>query len=302
MRIGSVGECLAELVEQRPGEFRLAFAGDVFNTAVYLRRALPDAAEVCFVTAVGDDWLSERLLATAVAEGVQPVLHRVSGASPALYLVQTAVDGERSFTYYRSASPVRALFAPGCDPALAEHVAGLDVVYFSAVTLQMLTVPARRTLLAAVDRVRANRGTVAFDTNLRVAGWPDLTAAAGAIAAAAERADLVLTSMDDELRFDPAATAESVADRYRSSGVREVVIKHGPGPVTVTTASGADAFPTPPDPAPLDTTGAGDAFAAGYLGVRLTGGTIADGVRAGQAVARVVIGHRGAIVPASAFA
>jgi 2-dehydro-3-deoxygluconokinase len=297
VRIGGVGECLAELTEHGPAEFRLAFAGDVFNTAVYLRRALPADVGVCFVTAVGDDWLSERLLAAVADEGIEPVVQRVAGASPALYLVQTAADGERSFTYYRSASPVRTLFGPDGDSALVEQVAGLDVVYYSAITLQLLADGARARLFAAVDRARGRGATVAFDTNLRVAGWPDLDAAAAAIRAAAGRADVLLTSMDDERRLDPAATPETVVAAHRGHGVPEVVVKDGAGAVTVATASGCASFATTADPDPLDTTGAGDAFAAGYLATRLTGGTVADGVRAGQRIAAVVIRHHGAIVP-----
>ncbi len=51
---------------------------------------------------------------------------------------------------------------------------------------------------------------------------------------------------------------------------------------------------------PVDTTGAGDSFNAGYLAARLTGASPVDAARAGHALAGRVIMHRGAIIPRNA--
>jgi 2-dehydro-3-deoxygluconokinase len=47
----------------------------------------------------------------------------------------------------------------------------------------------------------------------------------------------------------------------------------------------------------VDTTAAGDSFAAGYLAVRLQGGSMADAARHGNRLAGRVIQHRGALIP-----
>ena len=57
----------------------------------------------------------------------------------------------------------------------------------------------------------------------------------------------------------------------------------------------------PPSIAWWDTTAAGDSFAAAYLAARLHGATPAAAASAGHALAGVVVGHPGAIIPRSAM-
>jgi 2-dehydro-3-deoxygluconokinase len=51
----------------------------------------------------------------------------------------------------------------------------------------------------------------------------------------------------------------------------------------------------------IDTTAAGDSFAAAYLAARLAGIDPIDAARAGHHLAGVVVCHPGAIIPASAM-
>ena len=49
-RVICVGECMVELRATGADAFARAYAGDAYNTAVYLKRSLPDA-QVQFLTA-----------------------------------------------------------------------------------------------------------------------------------------------------------------------------------------------------------------------------------------------------------
>ena len=60
--------------------------------------------------------------------------------------------------------------------------------------------------------------------------------------------------------------------------------------------------PTEPVPRVVDTTAAGDSFAAGYLSRRLAGATAVDAARFGNRVAGRVIQHRGALIAPEAMA
>ena len=62
-------------------------------------------------------------------------------------------------------------------------------------------------------------------------------------------------------------------------------------------AQGTGALPDLTPDTPVDTTAAGDSFNAGYLAAMLDGADCAEAIRAGHALSRQVIRHRGALVP-----
>lgn len=295
-RVLAIGECMVELTRTAPRELRLAYAGDAANTAVSLARL--GGLDVRFLTATGDDPLSDELVEFLRTEGVAPLARRFAGASPALYLVSTDAAGERSFTYYRDASPVRRLLD---DDEPVEGFDGADLVYFTAVTLQQLTPRARTRLLSLAGRAREHGARVAFDSNYRPAGWPSAEAARESIAAALAVTDLALPSLDDEKLLHGDRSAREVVDRHRAAGVREIVVKAGPEPVTSWADGRLAEHPGPRVESPVDTTGAGDAFDAGYLHARLGGEGVAESVAAGRRLAATVLRHRGAIVERPAF-
>ncbi|MCK9913334.1 MULTISPECIES: sugar kinase [Microbacterium] len=297
IRVAVVGECMIELTRIDDRIMALGYAGDTANTAIYLKRLAGGYADVHYVTAIGDDEQSTMLRAHLEREGLVVEPRVVSGASPALYIVNTDERGERTFTYYRDASPVRHLFADGVDAAHTSAFASADIVYFSLITLQLLTPSARTRFFAHVRSARARGARVAFDSNYRAAGWPSAHAAAGAADAAARVTDIALPSLADERFLHPGVGYGDVIERYRAAGVKEIVVKDGSAPTQVWAAGELRTFPGTIDPAPVDTTGAGDSFNAAYLLDRARGLTVQDAVRSAQALAGRVIGSKGAIVP-----
>ena len=147
----SIGECMVELRPVADGHLRRGFAGDAYNTAVYLKRSAPDI-DVAFLTATGDDGLSESMIAAWRAEGLDDrLVFRIPGARPALYLIETNEKGDRKFHYWRGETPakqwLRQLLAAGgadvLDPA--------DLVYVSGISLAILNYPDRQAAIVVVD-------------------------------------------------------------------------------------------------------------------------------------------------------
>ena len=82
-------------------------------------------------------------------------------------------------------------------------------------------------------------------------------------------------------------------------GVELTVIKRGALPVTAVTAAGVvTEVATPPVANIVDTTGAGDAFAAGFLPVYATSRNIKDSITNGNLIAARVLRSPGATLEA----
>lgn len=292
MRVLAIGECMVELSRAGGDLWRQGFAGDTFNTAWYLRALLPDGAEVAYLTALGRDPLSEAMLGFMAAAGIDTAaIRRHPDRVPGLYMIELE-NGERRFTYWRDSSAARTLADD--EGHLEAALRGTDLVYLSGITLAILAPDRRAALLAALARAGCR---VAFDPNLRPRLWPDAGEMRDWIMRAAAAAEFVLPSFEDEAAgfgdADPAATAA----RYAASGAAEVVVKNGGGPMLARLGTAVAGFDPPARARPVDSTGAGDAFNAGYLATRLGGAAPQAAMAAGHSLAARVIARPGALLP-----
>jgi 2-dehydro-3-deoxygluconokinase len=295
-RVASIGECMIELRHRDAALLELGFAGDSFNTALYLAR-LSAGLAVDYVTALGDDPYSEAMLDSWRAEGIgTDAVTRLPGKLPGLYLIRTAADGERRFFYYRSAAAARELFRDA-EASILRRLHQYDVLYFTAITLSILAPDARERLHAVLAAARAAGQLVVFDSNYRPAGWPDRATAQTAIEPFLDVIGMALPTFEDEQALWGDKVPHETRARYSTRGV-EVCVKRG--------AEGCDLgsgthVPVPVPIAPIDTTAAGDAFNAAYLSARLAGAAPAEAALAGHCLAGVVIQYRGAIIPRAAM-
>lgn len=296
-RIACIGEVMIELVAAADGSAQLGVAGDTYNTAVYLVRALRGTeATVAYVTALGDDPYSARIRAALGAHGLdQRLIETRPGAMPGLYAIDTDDQGERSFSYWRSASAARTLFsAPGTIGL--EDLGGFDLVYLSGISVAILPPEVRERLLDWIDGYRAAGGRLAYDSNHRPRLWEDAATARAVTEALWRRTDIALPSADDEMALFGDAAPEDVARRLAGWGVTMGALKRGAaGPLDLSGA-GHSVAPGPPVRI-VDTTAAGDSFNAGYLAALIRGEGQARALEAGHRLAGRVIGARGAILP-----
>lgn len=291
-KIVVVGEGMVELSgDIGAAGWRLGYGGDTLNTAVHLARL---GREVAYMTALGTDPFSDDLRRAWAAEGVDTALILADpDRRPGLYAITNDPDGERHFTYWRGESAARRIFTlPGIDTAL-EVAADADLLAFSMISLAVLPPEGRAALFDLARRIRMRGGSVAFDTNYRSALWPDPAEARAVHGEALRVTDIGLPTIEDEVALTGAGDPADVLAHWRGAGVGEVVVKRGAEGCTV---DGGD-VPPPMRLSPCDTSGAGDAFNAGYLHARLDGRSPEQAALAGHRLAGWVVMNRGAIPP-----
>jgi len=295
-KVACIGECMIELRQAPGGLYSRGFGGDTLNTAVYLSRL---GMSVDYITALGDDPLSEEMIAGWQAEGVNTArVARVPGKLPGLYMIETDGSGERRFFHWRESAAARLLMDLPETGVILNSLAAYHAIYFSAITLSIYSAEGRARLFGALQRARQEGTRIAFDTNFRARGWPDLEVARAVYAQAFETADIVLASTEDLLPLWPGE-GEALMARIPA---KEVVLKLAE-PKSIVRFAGAsrEVRAEPVTKSVVDTTAAGDSFAAAYLAARLTGADPATAAAAGHHLAGVVVCYPGAIIPREAM-
>jgi 2-dehydro-3-deoxygluconokinase len=296
-KVACIGECMIELKQAEGGLYSRGYGGDTLNTSVYLARL---GVDVDYLTALGDDPMSDEMIKGWAAEGIGTRrVARLKGKLPGIYLIATDELGERRFFHWRDSAAARSLMdLPETDDIL-DSLAAYDVVYLSAVTLSIYSAQGRVKLFDALHRARKHGARIAFDTNFRVRGWPDFDVARAVFDQAFAVSDIVLASTEDLLPLYPDESDEQLIGRV-SSG--EAVLKLlRPGSIVRFEGVSREVTAEPATQPVVDTTAAGDSFSAAYIAARLAGVEPVEAARAGHRLGAVVVCYPGAIIPRSAM-
>ncbi|MWV29226.1 sugar kinase [Aurantiacibacter rhizosphaerae] len=288
---------MVELRQAGGSDYRLGYGGDTLNTAIHMARS---GCDVGFATALGADTFSERLRSAWETQGLDcSTILTDPRRGAGLYAISLDAAGERSFTYWRNDSAARQLFALPGSADLIEQMAQAEMLAFSLISLAILPDAGKDALLSLAARMREDGRKVAFDANYRPNLWDSAQSAAlwrdKAIAVATHG----LPTLDDEKLIGGPIDAQGVADHWHGLGCAEVVVKLGGEGCRL-----PDGEILAPETVlnPVDTSGAGDAFNAGYLSARLNGTDPRKAAQQGNALAAWTIMRAGAIPPADAAA
>jgi 2-dehydro-3-deoxygluconokinase len=296
-KVACIGECMIELKQAGGGLYSRSYGGDTLNTSVYLARL---GVDVDYITAIGDDLMSDEMIAGWTAEGVGiSRVARLKGKLPGIYMIQTDEFGDRRFFHWRENAAARSLLdLPETDDML-DSLAAYDFVYLSAVTLSIYSAQGRAKLIGALHAARKRGVRIAFDTNFRVRGWPDPDVARTVFNAAFAASDIVLASTEDLLPLYPYESDEQLLARIPCD---EAVLRLlEPGSIVRFGGVSRELRPEPVAKPVVDTTAAGDSFSAAYISARLAGAPPVEAARAGHRLAGVVVCYPGAIIPRSAM-
>jgi 2-dehydro-3-deoxygluconokinase len=296
-KVACIGECMIELKQAQGGLFSRGYGGDTLNTSVYLARL---GVEVDYISALGDDSLSDEMIAGWAAEGIGTSrVARLKGKLPGIYMIQTDNLGDRRFFHWRESAAARSLMDLPQTEDMLDSLATYDVVYLSAITLSIYGAQGRAKLIDALHRARKRGARIAFDTNFRARGWPDPEVARVVFDEAFAASDIVLAATEDLLPLYPDECDEQLLERI---GCDEAVLKLlSPASIVRFEGVSKEVRAEPVAQPVVDTTAAGDSFAAAYIAARLAGSAPVEAARAGHQLGGVVVGYPGAIIPRSAM-
>lgn len=253
----------------RTSELRLSVAGAESNVAIGVSRLGRPAT---WIGHVGADPIGRMLLRELRAEGVD-VRARVDRERPsALMLAERRTADQTRMSYYRTMAA-----GVGLGPADIESAAFTDggILHVTGITPCLGDGPA-----AAVDRAielaRAHGMPVSLDLNHRVA-LADGPTFARRLAPLLGTADILFATIEEAatvlgrgVNRDHVDNAGDLAAELSDRGPTTVVLKQGANGSRLWTAAGLVHQPAVRVTV-VDTVGAGDAFAAGFLAARLDG-------------------------------
>ena len=244
-----------------PVETRLASGGQAANVAAWVTELGESARCVAKQADDAAGGLARTLLEHRGVELVGPVVGGTTGTVVAL----VSPDGERTMATDRGVSV--ELHADELEPAW------FDCAWLHVSGYALLAEPIAEAALAAVRLARAREARLAVD----LSSWSAIRAYGP------ERFRANLDAAAPDLVFANEPEWEMVGGAYALA--ETAVVKRGSRGVEIRSSAGVEEFP-PLDAAVVDTTGAGDALAAGFL---------VGGIELGLEAAARCVGALGAV-------
>jgi len=287
----TIGDLIEDVVVWLNGELKDQINIGSDNDSIIVRTRGGSAANVAmfgalngtssrFIGQVGNDNLGEQLCASLRQSGVDVCTVAEGRTGSIVVIVQP--NGERTFLTDRGVASELSLFD-------ASYLAGVSVVHVPTYSLALD--PLATTAVQYMRAARAAGSLISIDASstsvLRDYGidrYAELIALIGP--------DVFLCNNDE-------AALLNINSAHPMPGAALTVIKRGALPVTAITGSGnVTEVATPSVANIIDTTGAGDAFAAGFLPAYSSSRDIAEAITLGNSIAAQVLRSPGATLDA----
>jgi fructokinase len=260
----TIGELLVDFVPTTSGvtlaeaeTFKKAPGGAPANVAAGLAKLGVSSG---FVGKVGDDAFGHYLADTLSEAGVDiSCLCFSSQARTALAFVTLHADGEREFMFYRHPSADMLLSDVDVDP---DYIRSAKIFHFGSISL--IDEPVRSATLFAAQTAREAGLTVTYDPNLRLKLWPDSNSARSGIMLGWPFAHVIKLSEEELVFLTGEGDLERGARSLMQPGMRVLIVTQGSQGCTILTQEARYKI-TGFSVQAVDTTGAGDAFVAGFL-------------------------------------
>ena len=206
--------------------------------------------------------------------------------------------GDRSFSFARK---------PGADTCIKSEEVNTELIKNSRIfhvgSLSLTDEPARSATIFALGEAKKAGCIISYDPNYRAPLWKDEKTAINGMRSILEYVDIIKISDEETKLLTGADSVEKASAILIESGIKTVIVTKGKDGAHIRTKGGV-VESAAVGGAPVDTTGAGDAFMGGFLWnlakcgkkcEELSLGEVKEFADFANKVAGFCVGRRGAI-------
>jgi len=239
-----------------------------------------------FIGLVGQDAFGKMLVQDLEQHSVDiSALRQVAGPT-AVAIIIIDRTGERTFLSFRGAG---ASVPYGSLPASILRMG--DCLHISAYSFQ--TTHSRDTALGLMAVAREVGAAISVDPSFHFA-----RRVMDQYRHVLNNLDFFFPNKEEAFLITETQDPAEAAERLRNLGIKTVLLKLGADGCLIATEAGISRIPAYSAPRVVDTTGAGDAFAGGFLAATMKGCPLEEAARVGHAAAAMIVatvgGHTGA--------
>lgn len=283
-----IGECLVEFSSAGNGLYQLGYSGDVLNALSSAHRL---GLSTGLITAIGDDPFQSGLRQILLDEDIDltraPVL---PGKANGAYFINFDDSGAPMFHFLRKDSAATETFSAQSLEYLVTYARQARVLLFSSIPLAVMK--EREKLFALLTAVKGETH-LCYDLNVRRALWSDTSKLVSMFEQLAPLVDVIFVTNDDDRLLFGERDAHVALAEYRRRGFKLVVFRRGSEKTLVADGDVSFEVPVPRVSKIVDSTGAGDAFNAGFIAGMLRRHQTYECVAMGNAAAACSVDTRG---------
>jgi 2-dehydro-3-deoxygluconokinase len=246
------------------GQFEKTIGGAESNVAIALARL---GHQVGWFSRLGQDEFGLYVRNYIRGEGVDTSQVIFDEQFPtAVFFKERRAAGDPKIYYYRSGSAASQISTEDLNES---YIAQAKFLHLTGIT-PALSLSCQETIHAAIDIAKRSQSTVVFDPNIRLKLWSK-EEAKQALLAIALKSDIVMPGMDEGQLLTGKDTPEEIASFFIEKGAKVVVIKLGERGAFYAAQNESGYVEGVKVKQIVDTVGAGDGFAAGFLSGLLRG-------------------------------
>lgn len=256
--------------------FSKSIGGAEANVAIALSRLGHESA---WFSMVGKDEFGRCVVNTIRGEGVDASRVRVTGdANTGILFKERFASENPNVYYYRKGSAATKLTVEDID---VEYIKNARIIHITGIT-PALSEDIRAVVFEVLKIAKENGITVSFDPNIRLKLWP-LEDAKPVLLEIAKMSDIILPGISEGEMLLGLSGEKEIADKFLEMGCKIVAVKLGEDGCYVADKEGGS-YVEGYKVNPIDTIGAGDGFAAGFLSGILKGMNITECGQMGNGV------------------